>query len=1167
MSSTRPSRWRRRPGRRIIAAAVVAAIAASGLTYAGLSDSGERAQPEAKPRHSAPLSHAEAAAKAARTGKTVEVTSLRTAYETTWARPDGLTQRRIHSSPIRAKVDGTWRAIDTSLGHTKDGWSPRATNTRMKFSAGTDSRGQDDRADRGAGALRVPLLAQAATAATGNALVTLTTGGHDIVLTWPYDIPTPIIDGSRALYPEILPGADLVLTADDGGFAQLLVLKTRVAAADPRVTQLSYGLSSPDLSFSLDPTTGIISAEDSTGDEVAVSPTPLMWDSSGTPALTNGQAGSSASPTASESLSEDESSAPDESESPTESPEPSDTSDYVDSGDTAAEVLPDASDEAPDPSTSEGEGANPSVPAEASPDPTHSGASATLDLPSLAGPQPDSKGTLIETDLNGSTWTLTPDREFLDDADTVYPVFVDPSIRKHHNDWTTAYSRHPNANFYNGRNFNQGTSEARVGFESDTWGTSRSFFTMDWNPDLKGSSVTTAKLHILETYSWSCSPRTVNVYVTGPISNKTTWRNAPSMTAGNKLAGKSFAHGYKSATCPDEYEEFDVKRAAQKAISDGADSLTLGLRAGDENSAYSWKKFQANDGNGPYIELVYNRPPGAPTRLDLDPDLSCDTIAPYVNVGASSITFWANATDKDNNLASLRFELWPTNGSGNLLGSKGIKKIDGQVGSTREHTEPFSTSGLKNGTTYSWRVRAMDKAGVSSSFAPAKSPYCRFVFDSSRPTPPVVTSVQFPNADGNNNGLHNEPEDAIWSKVKFGSAGSFVFRASQTDVVKYEFAFNTPTYTASLPRLNGAATSTTTTWNGAKPPLAGPNVLYVRAVDDAGHVSDPRKYFFYITPRDKADTAGDFTGDAFADLMVVTATGDLWMYPSRGNSDLTKGTGTFGPAMSGAYRENPAKDPNGNVADGEPLYVGPVSGYWKNTMVAHLGDIYGGDGLQDLVAVREGKLWVYPGDGYGAVNIDKRQEILLPAGGPNLAAVTQIVSSGDATGDGKPDFFLTVKDSDTVETLWALTGYNGATVEAARALNSGPAWATRDLVNLQDITGDGVTDMLYRIVSSGRLALRTGIKDSATGGVSLDSLATSGAAAGGVDNTDYATSGWTAPDIKLAFGTADADGDAIPDIWAVTGTGAVRFYPGGRSALGAFTAVPSGGWSGMLTLG
>ena len=68
-----------------------------------------------------------------------------------------------------------------------------------------------------------------------------------------------------------------------------------------------------------------------------------------------------------------------------------------------------------------------------------------------------------------------PDQAFLADLATTDPVFVDPSFKKHVQSWTTAYSRHPNATFYNGKGFKQGgTHEARVGFESDTWGTSRS---------------------------------------------------------------------------------------------------------------------------------------------------------------------------------------------------------------------------------------------------------------------------------------------------------------------------------------------------------------------------------------------------------------------------------------------------------------------------------------------------------------------------------------------------------------------------------------------------------------------------------------------------------------------------------------------------------------------
>ncbi|MER5883754.1 DNRLRE domain-containing protein [Streptomyces sp. NPDC001941] len=1143
-------RWRT-PGRRPLAATAAVAVAASVLTYAGLTghqDGDGAARPGT---HSAvPLGETEAAGQARKSGRAVEATGLRTAYSTTWARPDGLFQRRIHASPIRARVDGVWKAIDTDLQRVAGGWSPRATNVRTVFSAGSAGRAtagsavpSSDETGRASRTTprRVSLLPQASTA-TGNTIATLTVDGHDIVLTWPGTVPTPVIDGSRALYPEILPGADLVLTADDGGFAQLLVVKTRQAAADPRVARLAYGLSSPDLSFELDPTTGIVSAVDSDDRDVAESPTPLMWDSSGTPALTDGQAGTSASPTAPEAT-PSEGPAPSDTPEDQPSPEPSDSLDDGDQEDPFDEVLPTATDEAADPSViGEIEGTAPPVPPEPTPEPSQTGSGATLSLPGVNGPQPDSRGTLVGVDLDGSDWVLTPDRAFLDDPATVYPVFVDPSVKKHTNDWTTAYSRHPSASFYNGKNFNKGgTHEARVGFESDTWGTSRSFFSIDWDPDLKGATVHGAKLRTLETYSWSCSARSMSVHLTGTISSKTNWKNAPSMTSANKIGGGSFAHGWKSSSCPDDWVAFDIKSTAKKAVDGGWKTMTIGMRATDENSQYSWKKFQADGGTDPYVDLSYNRPPAAPGSMVLDPNgVRCDTTSPYVNIGASSITLWANSSDKDGNLQSVNFELWPSGGStSNLLGGKAKVSVGSQGGSAKVHTDPFSTSGLKNGTTYSWRAKSVDKFGATSSYSPAKTP-CRFVFDNARPSPPSAVSTQFPDADAGDNGFNNDPEDAKWSTVKFGTAGSFTFKATQTDVVKYEYGFNQASYPFSVARTNGAPVTTTTTVNNVKPPLAGPNVLYVRAVDDAGNPSAPTKYLFYVTPRDQADKPGDFTGDGLPDLMVVDGNGNLRLYASESTTDLSKGTGDLDYSMSGAYQGNAAKDPNGT--DSLPQYVAAPSGYWKNTLVTHLGDIYGGDGLQDLVVRRDGKLWVYPGDGYGGVNIDKRQAVLLPSNAPAPDSISQIVSAGDATGDGKTDFFLRVGDA-----LWILVGYNGASVEKAVQL-SASAWTERDVVTAQDVSGDGVTDVIYRSDTSGKLYLRTGKKDASGSGVDLTSLGSGANSAGGAD-TVYGAAGWSRASIRLLFGTPDANGDGIPDIWTVRTDGAVRFYAGTRGEM------------------
>lgn len=1136
--------WRRLPGRRTSAALLATAVATTGIVYTGLRlDTDTKGhQSIGIDRNAGTITEAQAVDRAHRTGKQVEVTSERTTHSTTWARPDGLMTKRLYSAPIRAKVGGEWKKIDPSLHRTKDGWEPAATNTRMVFSPGSAGHGKQ-RASRSA-THRISLLKGADATDTETPLVTLHVGDgtYDIQLTWPGTVPTPIIDGNRALYPEIFPGGDLVLTADDDGFGQLIVLKNRQAATDPHVQQLAYGLHSAELTFRLNPASGIISAENPYGEEVAVSPTPLMWDSSGSPADTDGSVGATAQPTEPESPDASDSTAPDPSDTPvaaTEDPVESD-----EQSDTDIEALPSASD-GPEPTVPESP--LPSAPAEPTPEPSQTGSAATLSLPSLNGPSPDSRGDLVETDLSAGRWTITPGQDFLNDPDTTYPVFIDPSVKKHVQNWTTAYDRHPTATFYNGKGFNKGgTHEARVGFESDTWGTSRSFFNITFDKDLKGTKITSAKLHLLETYSWSCSARSMSVHLTGEINAHTNWRNAPKLNDGNKLATKSFAHGWKAASCHDAYEAFDVKKGAQETADDGDDSITFGLRARDEHSQYAWKKFQANGDNPPYLVLVYNRKPTIVSNsLDLGPDAKCTTTKPYVRMGSGDLTFTAKATDKDKNLNYLDFDLWPTGqweSTGDLLKSTGKVSVGADTGTALKTTKQFPTSSLKNGTTYSWRVRALDDAGSSSAYYPAKEP-CRFVLDTAAPRPPEVTSTDFPNADASENGFGSGAEDAIWSTKKFGTPGSFTFRALNTDVVRYEYGFNSPTYTGQITRTAGAATSTKAAISDAKPPTAGPNVLYVRALDGSGNYSDPTKYFFYVTPRDKADGPADFTGDKLPDLMVVTEGGNLSLYPSQSDKDALKGTGDLDYSMAGAYRANPEKDPNGT--DDEPPYAAAPSGHFKGALITHNGDIIGGDGLQDLVVRLDGKLWVYPGDGYGAVNIDKRREILLPDGAPDPADFTQIISAGDATGDGRTDFFATVKGAGDDE-LWAFTGYHGATIDQAVKL-SASAWKDRDLVTAQDITGDGVTDLLYRTDASARLLLRKGTAASG-GGVSLNSLASAANSSGGVD-LEYGASGWSSSSYPFLIGTPSADGDTVPDIWAVRSDGSVRFVSGGKTGV------------------
>ncbi|WP_405535653.1 DNRLRE domain-containing protein [Streptomyces sp. NBC_00075] len=1163
MTRTTRSRSRmpgtRMPGRRTTAAVLTAALAATGIVFVslGLDDSGpgsESGDGTSDSRRAQPVTEAVAIARAAKTGKSVEVTAERTARSTTWAKPGGGMLKKLYASPIRAKVGGEWKDLDYDLRRTEAGWEPTATNTRIVFSAGSSETSRatasSERASRATSVRRVSLLkgtvAEAALAAdvTPTPLVTLTVDGYDIQLTWPGPVPAPIIDGSRALYPEIFPGADLVLTADDDGFAQLIVLKNRQAAADPHVQQLSYGVSAPDLSFRLNPVTGILSAENAYGDDVAMSPTPLMWDSSGVPAVTDGGVGASAQPTTSESPVPTDIPEPDPTPSDSTSPADDEPIETDEQTDTEPEDLPSASD-GPAPTVSESP--LPSAPPEPTPSPSQTGSAATLSLPSLDGPSPDSRGEVVKSGLSGSTWLLTPDQDFLADPATTYPVFVDPSFKKHVTAWTTAYSRHPNATFYNGKGFNKGgTHEARVGFESDTWGTSRSYFNIEFDKALKGAKITSAKLYMLETYSWSCSARSMSVHLTGPVNSRTNWKNAPRLHDGNKYATKSFAHGYKSG-CRDAYETFDLRAAAQKRANEGAATITFGMRASDENSQYAWKKFQANGDFPPVLDLEYNRRPTAPDSLDLGPDAKCTTTAPYVRMGAGGITFSARSSDQDSNLDFLDFDLWQHGkwgSTGDLLGTTGKVSVGENRGSALVTTNAFATSKLINGGLYSWRVRAVDDAGTSSVFSPLKTP-CRFVLDLSAPKPPRVSSDDFPNADRKDNGLGHDGEDATWSTKKFGTPGIFVARALDKDVVRYEWGFNSPNYVFGMDRVFNTDVLVSAGIRDAKPPAAGPNVLYVRVIDQAGNVSQPTKYFFYVTPRDQADAPGDFTGDKLADMMVVTAAGNLGLYSSRTDvKDLTKETGDLNEySMPGAYRANPNKDPNG---DNLPPFSSPPKEHFKGALITHNGDIYGGDGLQDLVVRLGERLWVYPGDGYGAVNMDKRVEILLPDGAPNPSTLTQIMSAGDATGDGRTDFFATIGDA-----LWVFTGYHGATIDTATQLwPSG--WTGRDLVTVQDVSGDGVTDIVFREDATAKLRLRTGIAATG-GGVDMTSLASGGGSSGGAD-TEYAPAGWDSASMLHVLGTPDVNGDSVPDLWAIRADGTVRFYAGGKA-----TVVPGSG--------
>lgn len=120
----------------------------------------------------------------------------------------------------------------------------------------------------------------------------------------------------------------------------------------------------------------------------------------------------------------------------------------------------------------------------------------------------------------------------------------------------------------------------------------------------------------------------------------------------------------------------------------------------------------------------------------------------------------------------------------------------------------------------------------------------------------------------------------------------------------------------------------------------------------------------------------------------------------------------------------------------------------------------------------------------------------------------------------------------------------------------------------QDVSGDGVADIVFRSDASGRLILRKGVAASG-GGTDLNSLASAASSAGGQDS-EYGASGWSPDSVPLLMGTPDANSDSVPDIWAVRADGSVRFHPGSRTALsGAGTEIigKSSYWAIRIAIG
>ncbi|MER6162762.1 RHS repeat-associated core domain-containing protein [Streptomyces sp. NPDC001868] len=223
---------------------------------------GERAGQAPKSKVKAPSVAADiASAKVAArlSGKRVEALSERTETSRTWVNSNGSLTTELSAGPVRFERDGKWVDVDVSLRESGDGVAPVAHPDRLRLAGGSG----------------VPASSlKAAQRAKAVDLVTLGEGGEQITLQWKGGLPEPRLEGTRAEYPEAVPGADVVVEATRTGFEQFVEIKRRPAAGGYSYTLplKAKGLKAKQLAD------GSVLFTNGKNKKRAVMPAPVMWD-------------------------------------------------------------------------------------------------------------------------------------------------------------------------------------------------------------------------------------------------------------------------------------------------------------------------------------------------------------------------------------------------------------------------------------------------------------------------------------------------------------------------------------------------------------------------------------------------------------------------------------------------------------------------------------------------------------------------------------------------------------------------------------------------------------------------------------------------------------------------------------------------------------------------
>lgn len=523
--------------------------------------------------------------------------------------------------------------------------------------------------------------------------------------------------------------------------------------------------------------------------------------------------------------------------------------------------------------------------------------------------------------------SVHPDLDLLRGKDTVYPVYIDPSVGLGASERTKLSSDGDKFWMFDGSK-GVGKCGNADGYYCGSGYTDRMYF--EFAPTkLAGKYVLDATFRAHETWSFNCDPHWVDLVRTDNISEGTRWPGPKQLD----LMGDRYVSAGRGDLCspdqPDKWIEFNDNpdesdenlKSTVRSFADGKMSrLTLMLRAKDESDARAWKRFDDNA----ELQVNFAYKPGVPTNVGV---IANNGSTAYCNKSASDPAIVTRKDPKVQASVQTQVESHKGDEEGSLQAEFVVQRGDDaawhQVWTGHSpdtgwdpdgRLEKLATSDRADGGLYRYRARTQSHwsySGKSGDLWSSYSPWCYFKIDSSAPKAPRIT-VGSPYTECTTNVCEGQGGPGIPGSFTFQPNTADINSSGHTDVTAYEYKLlSTPAKQVSG-TLKAAVKDVT-------PPLAGTQVLSVRAKDVYKRWGEYQEFVFKVSPAqgavgrwhfDGAPGSGTMTAKDTAtegtrhDATLVGEAGTGWSTRARrGESDysLRLNDDTSDPAQQTGY--------------------------------------------------------------------------------------------------------------------------------------------------------------------------------------------------------------------------------------------------------------------------